>query len=102
MKNAIPISQAEKAALKEALIERFVRYAKIWTTSDPKTAETPSTPGQWDLAKLLVEDLRSAGVRDIELTDHCYVIARISGSGEWGVGSGEEGGEEGYGVWGMG
>lgn len=59
------------------LLERFVKYARVWTTSDPKSKETPTTPGQWDLARMLEAELRTLGARDITLTPHCYLIARI-------------------------
>ncbi|MDR2097047.1 MAG: peptidase T [Spirochaetaceae bacterium] len=65
-----------KDALKDALIERFVRYAKIWTTSDPQKTETPTTSGQWDLARLLQSELAALGM-DAEITEHCYVLARL-------------------------
>jgi tripeptide aminopeptidase len=67
----------DDAALRAALEARFVRYAKVWTTSDKKREETPTTEGQWDLARLLEAELRSLGVTDIELTEHCYLIARL-------------------------
>jgi tripeptide aminopeptidase len=70
------VTGAEAAALKEALLERFVRYAKIWTTSDPKNEETPTTAGQWELARLLKDELAKVGI-EAELTEHCYLIARI-------------------------
>jgi tripeptide aminopeptidase len=70
------VTGAERDALKEALLERFVRYAKIWTTSDPGNEETPTTPGQWELARLLKAELAMFGI-EAELTDHCYLIARI-------------------------
>ncbi|MDR2444337.1 MAG: peptidase T [Spirochaetaceae bacterium] len=70
------VSDAEEAALKDALLERFVRYAKIWTTSNPDSAETPSSSGQWDLARLLQAELTEIGIES-ELTNHCYLVARI-------------------------
>ena len=60
--------------------QRFMRYARIWTTSDRQKSETPSTPGQWDLAKALAEELRGLGISDVTLTDHCYVVAKIPAS----------------------
>lgn len=57
-----------------------MKYARIWTTSDRQNPQTPSTPGQWELAKALVEELRQIGVGDVKLTDHCYVIARLPAS----------------------
>ena len=59
---------------------RFIKYTGFWTASDRNIAETPSTPGQWDLAKALVEELRGLGINDISLTDHCYLIARLPAS----------------------
>jgi tripeptide aminopeptidase len=63
--------------LTELIVPRFLTYAGYWTTSDRRVSETPSTPGQWDLAKLLVKELQDLGLADVELTDHCYVIARL-------------------------
>jgi tripeptide aminopeptidase len=59
---------------------RFLNYVRVWTTSDRHNEETPSTPGQWDLAKALVEEIRGIGISDVTLTDHCYVIARLPAS----------------------
>jgi tripeptide aminopeptidase len=59
---------------------RFLKYAGFWTTSNRHNPETPSTPGQWDLAKALVDELRGLGIKETILTDHCYVIARLPAS----------------------
>jgi tripeptide aminopeptidase len=59
------------------VIPRFLNYVRYWTTSDHHIAATPSTPGQWDLARALAGELRSLGIADVEVTDHCYVIARL-------------------------
>ncbi|GHV89393.1 peptidase T [Spirochaetia bacterium] len=67
----------DDAALTAYLVPRFLNYVRIWTTSDRHPQATPSTPGQWDLAKLLAEELRGLGLADVTLTDHCYVIARL-------------------------
>lgn len=63
--------------LKDRLLARFTRYARICTTSDKRQAQTPTTEGQWELARLLAAELREMGVADVELTAHCYVIARL-------------------------
>lgn len=60
-----------------ALIERLVRYAKIDTQSDRHIEDIPSTPTQWNLAKLLMQELKELGVSDVSLDEHCYLIARI-------------------------
>jgi len=59
---------------------RFLNYVRFWTTSDRHNSDTPSTPGQWDLAKALAEEFRGLGITDVTLTDHCYVIARLPAS----------------------
>ena len=59
------------------LLDRFLRYVKIDTASDRHSNETPSTPGQWDLLTLLVEELRGLGLDDVTLNDNGYLIARL-------------------------
>lgn len=62
------------------LLDRFCRYVKIWSESDGKLADEgvfPSTERQWDLAKVLVKELRNLGTRNVYLTDYCYVVAKI-------------------------
>ena len=68
--------------IKQDLLDRFVRYVKIHTTSDHHIEEIPSTPGQWDLLNLLKAELLSMGIDDLSLDSHGYLIARIPGRGE--------------------
>ena len=63
--------------LQERLISRFLRYAAISTQSKPESRTVPSTPGQWDLAHLLMKDLAELGVTDISIDDHAVVIGRL-------------------------
>jgi peptidase T len=62
------------------LVSRLVRYAKLETTSDRHKEEIPSTPTQWELAKLLLEELKALGIEDASLDEHCYLIARLPAS----------------------
>ncbi len=57
--------------------ERFVRYAKIDTQSDPTSPSCPSTEKQKDLGRLLVEELKAMGIKDAELDQHGYVYATL-------------------------
>lgn len=57
--------------------ERFIRYAKIDTQSDPDSPTCPSTEKQKDLSRVLVEDLKAMGIKDAELDEHGYVYATI-------------------------
>lgn len=59
------------------LLERFCRYVKIDTRSDGHSETTPSTPGQWDLLRLLERELREIGASEVELTEPGYVLATI-------------------------
>ena len=62
------------------LVPRFMNYVRCWTESDRHIEATPSSPGQWDLARALQNELLEIGVKDAELTPHCYVIARLPAS----------------------
>ncbi|MBF0311886.1 MAG: peptidase T [Oligoflexia bacterium] len=63
--------------MKAKLTERFVKYVKIDTTSDPDSTTYPSTHKQFDLAKLLVQELQDLGIKDAAVDGHCYVTATI-------------------------
>lgn len=62
------------------LLERFQRYARVHTTSDPHSSTTPTTERQFDLARMLEAELRGFGVPDVTLDQHCNLIARIPGT----------------------
>jgi tripeptide aminopeptidase len=67
------------AALAPGLLERFRRYVRIDTQSARDRTASPSTPGQLKLGRILVEELREAGLRDAELDDNGYVTATLAG-----------------------
>ena len=58
------------------LLERFLRYVQIDTTSDPDSEAYPSTVKQWDLLRLLAGELEEIGAK-VNLTPHGYVIADV-------------------------
>lgn len=60
------------------LQQRFIKYAKVDTQSDPNSPTTPSTLKQKNLAKILVEELLAIGVEDAMVDDFGYVYATIS------------------------
>lgn len=62
---------------KHTVTERFIRYAKIDTQSDPNSETCPSTMKQKNLGNLLVEELLAMGIKDAELDEHGYVYASI-------------------------
>jgi tripeptide aminopeptidase len=59
------------------LLERFCRYVQIDTRSDGHSETTPSTPGQWNLLRLLEHEVRTIGASDVTITEHGYVLATI-------------------------
>jgi tripeptide aminopeptidase len=59
------------------LLERFQRYVRVDTQSKRDAEESPSTPGQLDLSRMLVEELKAAGLEDAELDDNGYVMATL-------------------------
>ena len=69
------IIQVEDAYIEKLVVPRFLDYVGYCTESDRHIADTPSTAGQWDLAKALRDELLGLGLKDVKLTDHCYVIA---------------------------
>ena len=62
------------------LLDRFLRYVAIDTTSDSSSPSIPSTPSQRILAELLAQELRELGVQDVVTTAESYTIARIPAS----------------------
>lgn len=62
---------------REGAVDRFLRYVRIDTQSQEDQSTTPSTAKQWNLANLLVSELRELGVEDVRTTEHCMVYATI-------------------------
>lgn len=61
----------------ENLIKRFVKYAKVHTTSSEDSETVPSTEIQKNLGKILVEDLKEIGLSDAYMDDKGYVYATL-------------------------
>jgi len=62
--------------------ERLVRYVRIDTQSDEASSTSPSTATQYDLLRLLVDELTDIGAQDVRLTDYGAVIATIPATEE--------------------
>lgn len=58
-------------------VERLLNYVKVYTTSDGESESVPSTQRQFDLANLLVQELKELGVENACVDDKCYVYASI-------------------------
>lgn len=61
--------------------DRFIRYARIDTQSDPASMDYPSTKKQLDLLKLLCDELKEAGI-DVEMDSYGYVYALLPSNSE--------------------
>ena len=57
--------------------ERFLKYVTIYTTSDEESTTHPSTARQFDLAHLLVAQLKELGVADAAVDNKCYVYGTL-------------------------
>lgn len=57
--------------------EKFLKYVTIDTRSEEGQEPVPSTNVQFDLANLLVEEMKAMGISDARVDDHCYVYGTI-------------------------
>lgn len=63
--------------MKEALAERFIRYARIDTEADPNSTSYPSSEKQKDLGRILEQELKVLGAAEVEMDQWGYVFATI-------------------------
>jgi tripeptide aminopeptidase len=59
------------------IIDRFVKYVTVDTQSDPENSAFPSSEKQWNLAHILVDELKEIGLEDVTLDDNCYIMATL-------------------------
>jgi len=74
---------SENNEYKNKLLDNFVRYVKIWSESNSELADQgklPSTPQQWDMAHQLEKELTELGVKEVVVTENCYVYGYIPGN----------------------
>ena len=63
--------------MKNEIIERFTKYVQVDTQSDPNSDTCPSTPGQWTLARMLVEELKAIGMEEVTIDENGYIMATL-------------------------
>jgi len=63
-------------------MERFISYVKVDTQSDENSNTCPSTPGQWTLARMLVDELKAIGMEDVTVDENGYVMATLPANTE--------------------
>ncbi|MGW8266474.1 MAG: peptidase T [Longimicrobiales bacterium] len=75
-------SNAQEMLANTSLVERFLEYVRIDTTSDEHSDTCPSTERQFVLARLLVGQLQALGLSDAAVDENCYVTATLPGNVE--------------------
>ncbi|WP_458124558.1 peptidase T [Paenibacillus sp. Z3-2] len=63
--------------MKDILIQRLSTYVRMDTQSDENSETCPSTSGQLELGKLLVEECNSIGLQEVTMDENGYVMATL-------------------------
>ena len=72
---------AELAALnRERLLTRFLQYVQVNTTANAETDQYPSSDGQWELGKILLQELNEIGATDAHVDEYGLVWAMLPGN----------------------
>ena len=58
--------------------ERLLKYVAVHTTSDPNSETHPTTHRQFELANMLVEEMKALGIEDARVDDKCYVYGTLA------------------------
>lgn len=74
------IDYSEMNYIEDMVVDKFLRYVQIETTSNEQNKPNPTTETQWDLAKLLKNELVELGLKDVEVDEYCYVYAILPAS----------------------
>ena len=81
MKNSHPktiLLPLQKKIDMQNIIDRFISYVIIDTESDPNSNTTPSTKKQFNLANVLVEELKTIGMTEVTIDENGYVMATLA------------------------
>lgn len=57
--------------------ERLLQYVNVWTTSDEASETVPSAEREFDLAKMLLEEMKEIGIQDVVLDEKCYIYGVV-------------------------
>ncbi|MDF2927143.1 MAG: peptidase [Paenibacillaceae bacterium] len=63
--------------MKKEIMVRFIRYAQVDTQANEHNPACPSSEGQWNLGRMLVEELKELGMTEVTIDEHCYVMATL-------------------------
>ena len=67
---------------RDRLLQRFLRYVKIDSTAGPESETYPSSPGQLEVGRLLLDELKALGLADAQQNKHGIVMATLPGRGK--------------------
>lgn len=63
--------------MSEPLLDRLLRYVRVYTTSDPHSTSAPTTARQLDLLRMLRDELVALGASDVTMDEYGYVMATV-------------------------
>lgn len=61
----------------DKVIDRFIKYVKVDTKSDPKSGLHPSTSKQLDFAIILAKELEDIGLKNVSVDEKAYIMATL-------------------------
>lgn len=67
----------EKGNKKMKAYERLLKYVVVRTPSDENSTTVPSSKCQFDLAKILEEEMKELGLVDVHLDEQCYLYGKV-------------------------
>ena len=67
--------------MKQRLIDRLTRYVKVDTQADAASESTPSTEKQWDLIRMLEEEIKALNL-EVDVDDKGYLMATLPSNTE--------------------
>jgi tripeptide aminopeptidase len=77
---AASAAQAQLKPPRESALDRFLRYVKIDTQSKEDQETVPSTKKQFNLANLLVKELKDLGAQNVRVSEYAIVYATVPGN----------------------
>ncbi|HWI63249.1 MAG TPA: peptidase T [Symbiobacteriaceae bacterium] len=71
---------ARETLLSEGVVAKLLRYVQVDSPSSSEGSGVPSTPEQWDMARLLEAELKNLGLVNIKVDEHAIVTAKLPGN----------------------
>jgi tripeptide aminopeptidase len=66
--------------LSEGVVAKLLRYVQVDSPSSDSGEGVPSTPEQWNMARLLEAELKTLGLHNIKVDEHAIVTASLPGN----------------------